>query len=232
MREGQSEDARDAIWAIKAVNLTKCFGKRRAVDGLNLSIRHGELYALLGDNGAGKTTTLGMLTTLIKPSEGEFYICGLNGFTHSEDIKGIFGVVSQDIAIYNELTARENLQFVGALYRLSKKECERRIEELLNLSGLADRADELVHAFSGGMQRRLSIAAALLHEPQVLFMDEPTVGLDPLARRQIWSTLSNLRQQGVTILLTTHYLEEAEILCDRIGILRLGQLRCPPNGRQ
>jgi ABC-2 type transport system ATP-binding protein len=224
MIEESSGSATDNIWAIKAINLTKRFGKRLAVDNLNLSIRDGELYALLGDNGAGKTTTLGMLTTLIKPSAGTFYICGLNGLTQSEETKGVFGVVSQDIAIYNELTARENLQFISSLYKLSKEKGKRRMEEVLNLSGLADRADDPVHTFSGGMQRRLSIAAALLHQPQVLFMDEPTVGLDPMARRQIWATLSDLREQGVTILLTTHYLEEAEILCDRVGIIRLGKL--------
>ena len=210
--------------AIKTVNLTRHFGKRIAVDHLNLTINQGEFYCLLGDNGAGKTTTLNMLTTLLKPSVGEFFICGFNGVSQSEQSKGAFGVVSQDVAIYQELTAYENLSFIASLYKLPQKKSAVRIKELLEHAGLSDRAHDLAHTFSGGMQRRLTIAMALLHEPRVLFMDEPTVGLDPAARRQIWATLSNLREQGVTILLTTHYLEEAEILADRIGIIRQSKL--------
>jgi ABC-2 type transport system ATP-binding protein len=214
----------NGVPAIKTVNLSRRFGKRVAVDQLNLTINQGELYCLLGDNGAGKTTTLNMLTTLLQPSEGEFFICGFNGLSQPEECKGVFGTVSQDVAIYQELTAYENLSFIASLYKLPKEKSAARIKELLAHSGLDDRAHDLVRTFSGGMQRRLTIAMALLHEPQVLFMDEPTVGLDPAARRQIWATLSNLREQGVTILLTTHYLEEAEILADRIGIIRMGKL--------
>jgi len=210
--------------AIEAVNLTKRFGERISVDHLNLRIFPGELYALLGDNGAGKTTTINMLTTLLKPTEGKFYICGLDGIAQSEKTKGMFGIVSQDVAIYSELTAYENLQFVADLYGLSKGKAARRIAYLLEAAGLCERANDLVLSFSGGMQRKLSIANALLHEPQVLFMDEPTVGLDPAARHQIWAALKVLRGEGVTILLTTHYLEEAEMLADRIGIIRLGKL--------
>jgi ABC-2 type transport system ATP-binding protein len=214
----------EIVAAIKTVNLTKRFGKRVAVDSLNLNIKQGELYCLLGDNGAGKTTTLNMLTTLLKPSSGDFFIGGFNGRSQSEECKGIFGVVSQDIAIYQELTAYENLAFIASLYRLPKEKSAARIKKLLVQAGLAERANDLVSTFSGGMQRRLTIAMALLHEPKVLFMDEPTVGLDPAARRSIWLVLGKLRQQGVTILLTTHYLEEAEILADRIGIIRKGKL--------
>lgn len=210
--------------AIKAVNLTKRFGERAAVDQLNLEIEQGELYALLGDNGAGKTTTLNMLTTLLKPSSGDFYICDFDGIKQSEEVKGLFSIVSQDIAIYSELTAYENLRFIASLYGLSKEETDTRIKELLSEADLSDRANDLVNTFSGGMQRKLTIAGALLHNPAVIFMDEPTVGLDPAARRQIWSTLSKLREEGVTILLTTHYLEEAEVLADRIGIIRKGKL--------
>lgn len=213
----------DNVPAIKTVNLSRRFGKRVAVDKLNLTINQGEFYCLLGDNGAGKTTTLNMLTTLLKPSEGEFFICGFNGQSQSEQSKGVFGVVSQDVAIYQELTAYENLSFIASLYRLPPKKSTARINELLKHAGLTDRAHDIVNTFSGGMQRRLTIAMALLHEPAVLFMDEPTVGLDPAARRQIWAALGNLREQGVTILLTTHYLEEAEILADRIGIIRQGK---------
>jgi ABC-2 type transport system ATP-binding protein len=219
-----AEDQSQRLPAIKAVNLTKRFGERVSVDHLNLEIYPGELYSLLGDNGAGKTTTLNMLTTLLKPSEGEFYICGYHGSKDSEKIKGVFGVVSQDVAIYNELTAYENLKFLADLYGLSKETASQRIALLLARAGLAQRANDLVSTFSGGMQRKLTIAGAMLHEPQVLFMDEPTVGLDPSSRLQIWSALAELRKQGVTILLTTHYLEEAEALSDRIGIIREGKL--------
>jgi ABC-2 type transport system ATP-binding protein len=210
--------------AIKAINLTKSFGKRMVVDHLNLTVQRGELYALLGENGAGKTTTLSMLTTLLPPSEGQFYICGHNGICESEKTKGAFGIVSQDVAIYQELTAYENLAFVAELYGIPRKQAAERIEKLLREADLLDRANDLAGDFSGGMQRKLTIATALLHEPPVLFMDEPTVGLDPTSRRQIWATLKALRKQGVTILLTTHYLEEAELLADRIGIIRKGKL--------
>ncbi len=210
--------------SLQTINLTKRFGERVSVDQLNLSVYPGELYALLGDNGAGKTTTINMLTTLLKPSAGEFFICGLNGVKQSEKTKGAFGIVSQDVAIYSELTAFENLSFIADLYRIPRTKALQRIEVLLNEAGLSDRVNDIAGSFSGGMQRKLSIAGALLHEPQVLFMDEPTVGLDPASRRQIWTSLKALRKRGVTILLTTHYLEEAELLSDRIGILRRGKL--------
>ncbi len=216
--------ANSISWAIKAVNLTKVYGDTVVVDRINLNIGHGELYALLGDNGAGKTTTLSMLTTLLKPTAGEFEICGYDGIKRAEETKGIFGIVSQDIAIYQELTAFENLWFIAQLYGIPKKQAMDRIEMLLEHSGLLERANDIAGTFSGGMQRKLTIASALLHEPKVLFMDEPTVGLDPTSRRQIWQTLKSLRNSGVTILLTTHYLEEAELLADRIGIIRKGRL--------
>ncbi len=209
---------------IKATNLTKRFGQRISVNKLSFSVKAGELYALLGDNGAGKTTTINMLTTLLSPSSGEFSICGYDGIREAEKTKGMFGVVSQDIAIYQELTAYENLQFIADMYRMPRRQAAERIELLLNRAGLAQRAHDLAASFSGGMQRKLSIAIAILHEPRVLFMDEPTVGLDPASRRQIWESLMELRAHGVTILLTTHYLEEAELLADRIGIIRNGSL--------
>ncbi|MBZ0187387.1 MAG: ABC transporter ATP-binding protein [Candidatus Obscuribacterales bacterium] len=211
-------------YAIRTVGLTKRFGDRVCVDELNLEVKKGELYALLGDNGAGKTTTINMLTTLLKPSSGEFYICGHKGGRDSEAIKGLFGIVSQDVAIYQELTAYENLRFIADLYGIAGAEAKSRIDRLLFDAGLSERANDRVAEFSGGMQRKLSIASALLHEPVVLFMDEPTVGLDPASRRQIWYQLVNLKKKGVTILLTTHYLEEAELLATRIGIIRQGKL--------
>jgi len=210
--------------SLRLVELTKAYGDKVRVDHLNLSVYPGELYALLGDNGAGKTTTISMLTTLVKPTSGEFYLCGYNGISESEKTKGAFGVVSQDVSIYMELTAYENLSFVADLYGIPRHKALPRIAELLEHSGLTERANDLAGSFSGGMQRKLSIAAALLHEPQVLFLDEPTVGLDPASRRQIWFSLKELKKRGVTILLTTHYLEEAELLADRIGIIRKGRL--------
>lgn len=217
-------DAEGRQPAIQAVKLTKSFGKSRVVDNLDLTVRTGELYALLGDNGAGKTTTLNMLTTLLPPTSGQFYITGFDGIKDSEKTKGAFGVVSQDVSIYQELTAFENLHFVAELYCIPRKVARERIETLLAEAGLSDRANDLAGSFSGGMQRKLQIANALLHEPKVIFMDEPTVGLDPASRRQIWTSLKRLRDLGVTTLLTTHYLEEAELLADRIGIIRKGKL--------
>jgi ABC-2 type transport system ATP-binding protein len=209
---------------IEAVNLTKVFGKRVCVDHLNFKVHAGELYALLGDNGAGKTTTLNMLTTLLAPTEGEFFICGHHGWNQQELAKSAFGVVSQDVSIYQELTAWENLAFIAELYGMSKQKATARIKELLDEAGLSERANDQAGEYSTGMQRKLSIACAILPEPQVLFMDEPTVGLDPASRRQIWTSLRELRANGVTVLLTTHYLEEAELLADRIGIIRKGRL--------
>lgn len=210
--------------AIETRDLSKSFGDRLVVDNLNLKIYPGELYALLGDNGAGKTTTIGMLTTLLKPSSGSFSVCGFDGLKQSEKAKGSFGIVSQDIAIYQELTAYENLKFIADLHGIAPGIAKERIKDLLEKAGLTDRANDRAGVFSGGMQRKLTIAGALLHAPRVLFMDEPTVGLDPASRRQIWESLKELRAMGVTILLTTHYLEEAELLADRIGIFRHGKL--------
>jgi ABC-2 type transport system ATP-binding protein len=220
--QGHVQPAREA--AIRCKNLTKKFGTRVSVDNLNLEVYPGELYALLGDNGAGKTTTISMLTTLMKPTSGEFWICGHDGVRHPEQTKGAFGVVSQDVEIYMELTAYENLRFIADLYNIPRKIGQERIKQLLADSGLLDRANDITGEFSGGMKRKMAIAMAMLHKPKLIFMDEPTVGLDPESRRQIWSSLKKLRESGVAILLTTHYLEEAELLADRIGIIRKGKL--------
>jgi ABC-2 type transport system ATP-binding protein len=210
--------------AIQAVNLSKVFGDRVCVDQLSFTVYEGELYALLGDNGAGKTTTINMLTTLLRPSSGQIFLCGFDAVKQSEKTKGAFGVVSQEVALYGELTAYENLAFIADLYGLPKKQSDARIQALLQQSGLADRAHDLAGTFSTGMQRKLSIAIAMLHQPKVIFMDEPTVGLDPASRRSIWEALMQLKRAGVTVLLTTHYLEEAEFLADRIGIIRKGKM--------
>lgn len=210
--------------AIQALNLTKTFGDRVCVDHLSFTVYAGELYALLGDNGAGKTTTINMLTTLLRPTEGQIRLAGFDAVKQAERTKGTFGVVSQEVALYGELTAYENLAFIADLYAVPKKQAEQRIAALLLDAGLADRAHDLAGTFSTGMQRKLSIAIAMIHEPKIIFMDEPTVGLDPGARHHIWESLVNLKRRGVTVLLTTHYLEEAEFLADRIGIIRQGKM--------
>lgn len=220
----QSGTGTKLVPAIQAVSLTKQFGDRVVVDRLSFSVKEGDIYALLGDNGAGKTTTINMLTTLLSPTSGDVYISGYHGIKQAEQCKKAFGVVSQDVCLYQELTAYENLIFIADLYGMNRQLAVPRIKQLLTQAGLADRANDLAGEFSGGMQRKLSIAMAILHNPKVLFMDEPTVGLDPASRRQIWHMLKELRAAGVTILLTTHYLEEAELLADRIGIIRKGQL--------
>lgn len=220
----QSGTSSKLVPAIQAVALTKEFGDRVVVDHLSFSVKEGDIYALLGDNGAGKTTTINMLTTLLSPTSGDVFISGYHGVKQAEQCKKSFGVVSQDVCLYQELTAYENLVFIADLYGMNRTQAVPRIKQLLAQAGLADRANDLAGEFSGGMQRKLSIAMSILHNPKVLFMDEPTVGLDPASRRQIWLMLKELRAAGVTILLTTHYLEEAELLADRIGIIRKGNL--------
>ncbi|MCC7527415.1 MAG: ABC transporter ATP-binding protein [Candidatus Melainabacteria bacterium] len=210
--------------SIKVSQLTKVFGKRTVVDHLDLEVHPGELYALLGDNGAGKTTTINMLTTLLKPTAGRFSISGFDGISDPEKAKSKFAVVSQEVALYQELTAFENLMFVSRLYGLPREGAVARIEQHLSQWDLLSRRNDFVGDFSGGMQRKLSIAGALLRSPRVLFLDEPTVGLDPGSRQHIWEILTGLKHEGVTIFLTTHYLEEAELLADRLGIIVRGKL--------
>lgn len=210
--------------SIKVSQLTKVFGKRTCVDKLDLEVFPGELYALLGDNGAGKTTTINMLTTLLKPTSGKFQIAGFDGVREPEKAKSKFAVVSQEVALYQELTAFENLMFITELYGLPKIDARARIEQQLKQWDLLARKDDYISDFSGGMQRKLSIAGALLRSPRVLFLDEPTVGLDPGSRHHIWEILTTLKHEGVTIFLTTHYLEEAELLADRVGIIVKGRL--------
>lgn len=206
---------------IKTEGLTKEFGKIRAVDTLNLHIKEGEIFGLLGPNGAGKTTTVRMLNTLTRPTAGRAEIDGLDVVTSARKVKRLIGVSPQEINLDRELTARENLRIHGLLHRMEG--IEERIEELLSWTGLLPRADNLLKTFSGGMQRRLLVARSIMHRPKVLFLDEPTVGLDPQVRRQMWDLIRSLQQEGVTILLTTHYIEEAELLCQRVGILSHGK---------
>jgi ABC-2 type transport system ATP-binding protein len=205
-------------------DLRKRYGEIKALDGLTLTIGKGEVFGLLGPNGAGKTTTIRILTSLSNPSSGK---CSINGYDVMEnplDVKREIGVAPQHLNLDSELTGRENLDFYGRLHGMKKREREKRIEELLKFVGLKERGDDLVEGYSGGMKRRLLIARALMHRPRVLFLDEPTVGLDPQTRRRIWDTIRTLKRDNITVLLTTHYIEEAEMLCDRVGIIDKGKL--------
>ncbi|NOY52255.1 MAG: ATP-binding cassette domain-containing protein [Deltaproteobacteria bacterium] len=209
---------------IRTENLTKCFGRLTAVDRLNLSVPKGEIFGLLGPNGAGKTTTIRMLTTLAKITEGRAVIDGLDVAQEPIGVKRLIGVAPQGLNLEIELTAEENLEYHGRLHQMPRRERRRRISELLNFSDLEAKAKVQVDHFSGGMKRRLLIARALMHDPRVLFLDEPTVGLDPQIRRKIWGLIEELKSRGITVLLTTHYIEEAEALCERVGILRKGKM--------
>ncbi len=210
---------------IEAKGLAKRFGAFKAVDGIDFSVKAGEIFAFLGPNGAGKTTTIKMLTTLLKPSAGSIR---LNGFDPAVDTRGArrsLGIVFQDPSLDEEMTALENLELHGVLYGVEKGLRRERCAELLKVVELWERRDELVKRFSGGMKRRLEIARALLHHPRVLFLDEPTQGLDPQTRNHIWSYISRLRrQEGITVFLTTHYMEEADRVAERLAVIDHGRI--------
>jgi len=211
--------------AIDVRNLTKSFGNFVAVDNISFSIARGEIFGLLGPNGAGKTTTISMLSTIQKPTSGTAMVNGHDVVAQEDDVRKSIGIVFQDQSLDEELTAYENMDFHGRLYRISGEERRRRIGELLTLVGLEDRKDDLVKTYSGGMRRRLEIARGLLHEPKVLFLDEPTLGLDPQTRNHLWEYIARLNdEKGITIILTTHYMEEADRLCDRIAIIDHGTI--------
>jgi ABC-2 type transport system ATP-binding protein len=210
--------------AIEARDLSRSFGEVQAVSQLSFSVEPGEFFAFLGPNGAGKTTTLGMLTTMLRISSGAASVADFDVATQPQQVRRSIGIVFQDHSLDEQLTAWENLDFHARIYGVPRAEFRSRAAELLNLVGLADRQRDAVRTFSGGMKRRLELARGLLHDPQVLFLDEPTAGLDPQTRRAIWDYLATLRkQEGVTIFLTTHYLQEAED-CDRVAIIDHGQL--------
>jgi len=194
------------------------------MNGINFEIKEGEFFGLLGPNGAGKTTTISIMSTILEPSGGVVKIDGLDVASKSAECKRRIGVVPQEIALYNELSAYQNLLFWGSLYDVPKPELKKRIEEILKLFGLWDRKDDKVKTYSGGMKRRINIASALLHQPKVLFMDEPTVGIDPQSRNLIYEVIKKLHKDGMTIVYTTHYMEEAERFCDRIAIIDNGQI--------
>jgi ABC-2 type transport system ATP-binding protein len=210
--------------AIEVRNLVKRFGDRFALNGLDLDIRKGELLSLLGPNGAGKSTTLRILTTLLPATEGTVMIAGFSVGRENHRIRPLLGLVPQEIALYDLLTARQNLHFFGRLYGLHGRTLHQRTRDLLEAVDLTTRADDLLFTFSGGMQRRVNIAAALLHDPEIIFLDEPTVGLDPNSRTAIWRIIDDLKKRGKTLVLTTHYLEEAEQLSNRVAIIDHGRL--------
>ncbi|MGY2944610.1 ABC-2 type transport system ATP-binding protein [Thermostichus sp. OS-CIW-29] len=210
--------------AVEMQGVWKRFGQQVAVQDLSLQIPQGEVFALLGPNGAGKSTTIRMLTSLTRPSQGSIRVGGYDVVRDPVAVRQQIGVVLQPITLEAELTVWENLEFHGRMHHIPNPERQRRIDEWLEYVRLADRRQDKVKTLSGGMKRRLQVARALLHRPQILFLDEPTVGLDPQARRLLWEILRDLNRQGMTLLITTHYMEEAEELCDRIGIMDGGRL--------
>jgi len=195
-----------------------------AVDGVSFDIEEGEIFSLLGPNGAGKTTTISMLSCLLEPTDGDALIGGHSIVSNSMAVRQAIGVVPQEIALYDTLSARQNLAFWGRMYNMGGQELKRRVDEVLEQVDLVERADDRIEAYSGGMKRRINIGAGLLHKPRLIFMDEPTVGIDPQSRRRILDMVKELNRQGMTVLYTTHYMEEAQELSDRVGIIDHGKL--------
>jgi len=211
-------------YIVKASGLRKTFGDRAAVDDVGFAIERSETYGLLGPNGAGKTTTISMLCGLLERDAGSVEISGHRVDIDTPDARRAIGYVPQDLAIYPDLTAKENLSFFARLYELPKDAARRRIGEVLEVVGLSDRADDRTEEFSGGMKRRLNIGIGLLHKPDLLVLDEPTVGVDPQSRNAILASVEHLSDEGMAVLYTTHYMEEAERLCDRVGIIDQGRI--------
>lgn len=209
---------------VSAHDLSKRFGQLQAVDRVSFRVAEGELFGLLGPNGAGKTTTISMICGLLKPDAGSVQIGDFDLWQNPRPAKRSLGLVPQDLALYEEFSARENLMFWGGLYGLSRSELKHHAAALLQRVGLADRAQEPVSRFSGGMKRRLNLAIGLVHQPKALLLDEPTVGIDPQARNNILEIIRDIARQGTTIIFTTHHLDEAEKLCDRIAIMDHGRI--------
>ena len=209
---------------LEVSQLVKKYGTFNAVKGISFDIQEGEIFSLLGPNGAGKTTTISMLSTLYTPTSGDASICGYSITKDPMAVKKCIGVVPQDLALYEDLSARENLNFWGQMYGLSGKDLSKRVDEVLEQIGLVDKAKQRVKTYSGGMKRRVNIGVGLLHHPRLLFMDEPTVGIDPQSRRAILDSVKELNRQGMTVLYTTHYMEEAQELSNRVGIIDHGEL--------
>lgn len=211
--------------AILVENLVKEFNGTRALNGISFEVKEGELFGLLGPNGAGKTTTLNILSTLLKPTSGKVFVNGFDVQKEKEKVRKSIGMVFQEPALDSYLTGRENLEFHGMMYGLKRSEAKKRVTEALKLVELEEFADKLVQTYSGGMKRRLEIARAFVHQPKILFLDEPTLGLDAQTRRKIWEYIKFLnKEKGVTIILTTHYMEEADFLADRVAIIDFGKI--------
>ncbi|HXA53217.1 MAG TPA: ATP-binding cassette domain-containing protein [Candidatus Acidoferrum sp.] len=206
-------------------DLVKRFGEFTAVDHVSFNVPAGEIFAFLGPNGAGKTTTIKMLTTLLRPDSGEIRVDGLNPVQQANEVRRRFGIVFQDPSLDGDMTALENMEMHGVLYHVPRKVRHERIEQLLRLFELWDRRNDVVKLFSGGMKRRLEIARSLLHTPRILFLDEPTLGLDPQTRNQLWTQVKHLNQtEGVTVFLTTHYMDEADRVAQRIAVIDHGKI--------
>jgi ABC-2 type transport system ATP-binding protein len=210
---------------LKVDNVSKQYGDTRALNGISLSVMPGELFGLLGPNGAGKTTLMSILAGLIAPNGGRVSLNGSELRQHDLSWRPLVGIGTQDLSIYPELTARENLQFFGRLYGLSGTELNRRVEHVLESVALADRSNQRVGTFSGGMKRRLNLAAAIVHQPKLLLLDEPTTGVDPQSRNHIFEQVKELNHQGLTVIYSSHYMEEVQSLCTRIAILDHGEVK-------
>src|SRR6266705_1280665 len=210
--------------AIEMIDLCKDFGSFRAVDHLSLTVQQGEIFGLLGPNGSGKTTTINMISGLSVPSKGEVRVMGYDVRHQAREVRGLLGAIPQETALYEELTAWDNMDFHADLFGVARHKKKERILRLLELVQLLDRKASRVSTFSGGMKRRLAIARALLHDPLLIYLDEPTLGVDVQARRAIWDYCLSLRDQGKTVLITTNYLEEAQALCERLAIIDHGKL--------
>ncbi|MCS7138192.1 MAG: ATP-binding cassette domain-containing protein [Candidatus Caldarchaeum sp.] len=212
--------------AVEVEGLVKRFGQLVAVDNVSFTVEEGELFGFLGPNGAGKTTTINILTTLIRPTSGKAFVAGYDVSKQPSKVRQAVGLVPQEITVDDDLTGRENLMLQAGLYHLTREQARKTIEELLELVGLSEVADKRVETYSGGMRKRLDLAAGLIHRPRILFLDEPTLGLDVATRAAIWSYIKRLRSEaGVTVFMTTHYMDEADALCDRIAIIDRGRIK-------
>jgi len=220
--EFKGEDMNEEV--VKVKNLSRDFGNFRAVDNISFEVKATEIFGFLGPNGAGKTTTINILCTLLMPTSGEAIVNGFNVVTSPDEVRNSIGIIFQDPSLDERLTAYENLNFHGMIYHIPPKTRKERIKEVLDMVGLYSKKDSIVRTFSGGMRRRLEIARGLMHRPKILFLDEPTIGLDPQTRQYIWDYLLNLsKEEAITMFLTTHYMDEAEI-CQRVAIIDYGKI--------